>query len=98
MCVLGVLSVIKPCMGPREKLVRNPTREGRLGTSLVVQWLRIRLANARDAGLIPVRGTKIPPAMEQQAHAPQLGSPRAAMEEPRHGDPACANCDPDPGK
>ena len=61
-------------MGQREKLVRNPTQEGRLGTSLVVQWLGIHLADARDAGLIPGWGAKIPPAMEQL-------SPRATTRE-----------------
>ena len=30
-----------------------------LGTSLVVQWLRLQASNARDVGLIPGRGTKI---------------------------------------
>ena len=30
------------------------------GTSLVVQWLRLRSSNAGGAGLIPGRGTKIP--------------------------------------
>ena len=29
-------------------------------TSLVVQWLRLHASNARDMGLIPCRGTKIP--------------------------------------
>ena len=31
-----------------------------LGTSLVVQWLRLHTANAGDVGLISGRGTKIP--------------------------------------
>ena len=30
------------------------------GTSLEVQWLRLRASNAGDAGLIPGQGTKIP--------------------------------------
>ena len=30
------------------------------GTSLVVQWLRLRTPNAGDTGSIPDRGTKIP--------------------------------------
>ena len=36
-----------------------------IGTSLLVQWLRILLANARDAGLIPGQETKIPHVVEQ---------------------------------
>ena len=45
-----------------------------LETSLVVQWLRIPV-NARDTGLIPGLGTKIPHAMGQL-------SPRSATTEP----------------
>ena len=36
-----------------------------MGTSLVVQWLRILLANARDVGLIPGQETTIPHVVEQ---------------------------------
>ena len=46
-------------------------------TSLVVQWLRILLANARDAGLIPGQETKIPHVVEQL-------SSRAGTTEPAH--------------
>ena len=35
------------------------------GTSLVVQWLRVCLYNARDTGLIPGLKTKMPHAAEQ---------------------------------
>ena len=35
-----------------------------LGTSLVVQWLRLGASNARDVGWIPDRGTKIPHAVQ----------------------------------
>ena len=34
------------------------------GTSLVVQWLRLRAFNAGGVGLIPGRGTKIPHATQ----------------------------------
>ena len=34
-----------------------------LGTSLVVQWLRLCSASAGGVGLVPGRGTKIPHAM-----------------------------------
>ena len=39
----------------------NLKREN-LGTSLVVQWLRLHAPNAGGTGLIPCRGTKIPHA------------------------------------
>ena len=35
-----------------------------LGTSLVVQWLRLGASNARDVGWIPDWGTKIPHAVQ----------------------------------
>ena len=38
------------------------------GTSLVVQWLRLRASTAGGAGSIPGRGTKIP-------HAAWCGTP-----------------------
>ena len=34
-----------------------------LGTSLAVQWLRLRASNAGGEGSIPGQGTKIPHAM-----------------------------------
>ena len=49
-----------------------------VGTSLVVQWLRLRAPNARGPGSIPGQGTR--------SHMPQLKIPRAATE-----DPACCN-------
>ncbi|WP_447384755.1 hypothetical protein, partial [Streptococcus pneumoniae] len=33
------------------------------GTSLAIQWLRLRTSNAGNARLIPDQGTKIPYAM-----------------------------------
>ena len=33
------------------------------GTSLAVQWLRLRASNSGHTGLIPGRGTKIPHAV-----------------------------------
>ena len=33
-----------------------------IGTSLMVQWLRLQAANAAGMGLIPGQGTKIPHA------------------------------------
>ena len=35
-------------------------KEGELGTSLVVQWLRLHAPNAGGLGSIPGQGTKIP--------------------------------------
>ena len=45
-----------------------------LGTSLVVQWLRLRAPNAGGAGLIPGQGTR--------CHMLQLKIPNAAMKIP----------------
>ena len=61
-----------------------------LGTSPVVQWLRIHLPI--DTGSIPGRETKIPHVHEATkplrcnywAHEPQLESPRATTTEPMH--------------
>ena len=39
--------------------------ENPLGSSLVVQWLRTRLAVQVDVGSIPVWGTKIPYSVQQ---------------------------------
>ena len=36
------------------------------GTSLVVQWLRLCASNAKDEGLIPGQGTKIPHAIRSK--------------------------------
>ena len=49
-----------------------------MGTSLVVQWLRICIANAKDTGSIPGQGTRIPHAMGQ------LSSSATATEPTRH--------------
>ena len=38
-------------------------------------WLRIRLANTGDVGLIPGQETKIPPATKKAAYAQQLLKP-----------------------
>ena len=34
-----------------------------MGTSLVIQWLRLHASTARGTGVIPGQGTKIPHAM-----------------------------------
>ena len=81
-----------------------------LGTSLVVQWLRICLSVQGDMGSIPGRETKIQHAAAQlspraattepacsRACAPQLErSPHAATKSPRAAtkDPTCHNKDP----
>ena len=49
-----------------------------VGTSLVVQWLRIQPANAGDTGLIPGQGTKIPHAHVPHYWAQVPCSPYAA--------------------
>ena len=57
-------------------VIRCPTRILPLGTSLVVQWLRIHLAmQGDDAGSIPGQGTKI-------SHAAGQLSLRATAREP----------------
>ena len=40
-----------------------------LGTSLVVQWLRLYTSNAGDPGSIPDQGTKTPHASVKILHA-----------------------------
>ena len=40
-----------------------------LGTSLVVQWLRLYTSNAGDPGSIPDQGTKTPHASMKILHA-----------------------------
>ena len=47
----------------------------REGTSLVVRWLRLRVASAGDPGSIPGQGTR--------PHMPQLKIPHAATKIPR---------------
>ena len=44
----------------------DPHKTPDVGTSVVVQWLRLHAANAGDLGSIPGQGTKIP-------HAAQCG-------------------------
>ena len=39
-----------------------------LGTSLAVQWLRLRASNAGGTGLTPGWGTKIPHVMPRHGH------------------------------
>ena len=78
-------------------------RKAKLGTSLVVQGLRIRLPMQGTMGSIPGRGTKIPRATGQlnpcatsrepacrnyRAHVPQLQSPHALEPVPQRR--ACA--------
>ena len=43
-------------------------KAAKLGTSLVVQWLRLRVSNARGPSLIPGQGTKIPHAAAKSLH------------------------------
>ena len=59
-----------------------------LGTSLVVQWLRLRTPNAGGLGSIPGQGTR--------SHMPQLKSLHATTKDPTclNKDPACCNEDP----
>ena len=40
------------------------------GTSLVVQWLRLRVSNAGGTGLMPSQGTNIPQALRCSPHHP----------------------------
>ena len=48
----------------------NPIEECGKGTSLEVQWLRLRTPNAGGPGVIPGQGTR--------SHTPQLNIPHAA--------------------
>ena len=41
----------------------NGTKTRPIGTSLVIQWLRLHASKARSACLIPGQGTKIPHAV-----------------------------------
>ena len=50
-------------------------KSAQVGTSLLVQWLRIRPPTAGDVSSIPARGTKIP-------HAARQLSPHATTTEP----------------
>ena len=63
-----------------------------LGTSLVVQWLRLRAPNAGGPGLIPGQGTSshVP---QLRVRMRQLKIPHAATEDPARGseDPVCCN-------
>ena len=66
-----------------------------MGTSLVVQWLRLHAPNAGGPGSIPGQGTRS--RMSQlRVHMLQLKLPHAAMKDPAHcsEDPACGNEDP----
>ena len=44
----------------------SPVKKFRLWTSLVVQWLRHCTPDARDTGLIPAQGTRIPHAAQHR--------------------------------
>ena len=46
-------------------LMESVIQESDLGTSLVVQWLRLCASNARGMGSTPRQGTKIPYALQQ---------------------------------
>lgn len=64
-----------------------PFKNYNLGTSLVVQGLRLRVRNAGGLGSIPAQGTR--------SHVPRLKSPHAATKDAsRHSeDPAHSNED-----
>ena len=46
------------------------------GTSLAVQWLRLRAPNARDMSSIPGQGTKIPHITQQKKVSNSAGRSR----------------------
>ena len=62
------------CNGVLEQ-AHSSSQEPILGTSLAVQWLRLRAPNAGGVGLIPGRGTKIP-------HATLCGCKNKTKKEP----------------
>ena len=55
----------KPKIIRRKEIIqiREEINKIKIWTSLVVQWLRLHASNARNVGLIPGQGTKIPHAM-----------------------------------
>ena len=61
-----------------------------LGTSPVVQWLRLRAPNARGLGLIPDQGIRsLMPQL--RACVLQLKIPHAATKKKKKKDPTCCN-------
>ena len=61
--------------------VQITLEENDLGTSLVVQWLRLSAPNAGSPGSIPGQGTRS--HMPQlRVHMPQLKVPHAATKDP----------------
>ena len=56
-----------------------------VGTSLVVQWLRLHAVNARGQGLIPGQGTRSH-VLQLRVRMVQVKIPRAAM---KIQDPMC---------
>ena len=50
-------------------IFRNVSFKQYLGTSLVVQWIRLCVPNAGGSGLIPAQGTRLPHAATKSSHA-----------------------------
>ena len=50
-----------------------------MGTSQVVQWLRLHVPNAGDLGSIPGKRTRSHIMLQIRVHVPQLRSPHTAM-------------------
>ena len=55
-----VLNSDSGCWNTKKQCLQSSKK----GTSLVVQWLRLCVSNARGVGLIPGQGTKIPHAIQ----------------------------------
>ena len=55
---------IIPCVVKVENHCSIHPKKTFLGTSLVVQWLRLHVSNAGGVRLIPLQGTKIPHGMQ----------------------------------
>ena len=67
----------------------SPVKKFRLRTSLVVQWLRHCTPDARDTGLIPAQGTRIPHAAQhgekEKKKNQQICGRKGEREERREG-------------
>ena len=80
---IKVSARLAPCEAVRKDHSRSVSRfpffkRSPVGTSLVVQWLRLRIPNAGGPGLIPGQGTR--------SHMLQLKDPAHSNE-----DPTCCN-------
>ena len=60
--------------GPCKKVPFKKKKNEEIGTSLVVQWLRLCVPNAGGPGLMPGQGTRY--------HMPQLKDPACRSEDP----------------